>query len=72
MAGIPGMTANQALALSGAYSALAPGAERWVGGALGGYPGPLGGIGNGPCSTLFVANLGATCTEWELTETFGR
>jgi len=31
-----------------------------------------GGGSNGPCSTLFVANLGHSCTEAQLTDVFQR
>jgi len=44
---------------------LAPSSpSAWTGGG--------GGVQNGPCSTLFVANLGHSCTEVQLTDLFQR
>jgi len=51
-----------------APSPASPSPSAWSGGALAG-----GGSGhNGPCSTLFVANLGHSCTESQLTDVFQR
>lgn len=41
--------------------------SAWTGGAP-----AAGGGQNGPCSTLFVANLGHSCTEAQLTDIFQR
>jgi len=51
-------------------SPASPSPSAWTGCAV--ASGCGGGVHNGPCSTLFVANLGHSCTEAQLTDLFQR
>ncbi|KAI5075318.1 hypothetical protein GOP47_0009394 [Adiantum capillus-veneris] len=64
-----GYPPSQSSAMIGGY-VLPDGVSGFMMGA--GMPTPPARGSNAPCSTLFVANLGSTCTELEVTQAFSR